>query len=211
MFNDKYGLTQAVLDGRKTMTRRIVPQRMIDVYEDWLDEAMTIALPPGTRFMSITYYLLKHTSYCIGEMVAIAQSYKDIAEPQDEAQNVLGLYKVSDRLLSMEEMGAGWNNKLFVKSSLMLHHIRITNVKIEHLQDISDDDCMREAVYPYYYGDIEEKKHYGIPPNGYSFDGIDCHYPTPRKAFASLIDKVSGKGVWKSNPWVFAYEFKLID
>lgn len=31
------------------------------------------------------------------------------------------------------------------------------------------------------------------------------------KAFAALIDKVSGKGTWDSNPWVFVYEFKLID
>ena len=30
-------------------------------------------------------------------------------------------------------------------------------------------------------------------------------------AFAALIDKVSGKGTWKKNPWVFAYSFELID
>lgn len=32
MFNDKYGLTQAVLEGRKTMTRRTVPQSVLDYY-----------------------------------------------------------------------------------------------------------------------------------------------------------------------------------
>ena len=29
-------------------------------------------------------------------------------------------------------------------------------------------------------------------------------------AFATLIDKVSGKGTWESNPWCFCYEFKLV-
>ena len=31
------------------------------------------------------------------------------------------------------------------------------------------------------------------------------------EAFAALIDKVSGKGTWKSNPWVFVYEFELMN
>lgn len=40
-----------------------------------------------------------------------------------------------------------------------------------------------------------------------------CHktFKTPKEAFASLIDKVSGKDTWKSNPYVFVYEFKLIE
>lgn len=35
-------------------------------------------------------------------------------------------------------------------------------------------------------------------------------YDTPREAFADLIEKVSGIGTWKSNPYVFAYEFELV-
>ena len=35
MFNDKYGLTQAVLEGRKTITRRTIPQGMIEKYYEW--------------------------------------------------------------------------------------------------------------------------------------------------------------------------------
>lgn len=36
-------------------------------------------------------------------------------------------------------------------------------------------------------------------------------YYTPREAFADLIDKVLGKGIWLNNPYVFCYSFKLID
>lgn len=32
-----------------------------------------------------------------------------------------------------------------------------------------------------------------------------------REAFAYLIDMVSGKGTWESNPWVVAYSFELVD
>lgn len=40
----------------------------------------------------------------------------------------------------------------------------------------------------------------------YAKNGFD----TPREAFAALIDKVSGKGTWESNPYVWAYEFELM-
>lgn len=36
-------------------------------------------------------------------------------------------------------------------------------------------------------------------------------FPTPREAFAALIDKISGKGTWENNPWVVAYSFELVD
>ena len=35
-------------------------------------------------------------------------------------------------------------------------------------------------------------------------------YETPREAYAALIDKVSGKGTWQNNPYVFVYDFELI-
>ena len=81
--------------------------------------------------------------------------------------------------------------------------IRITNVRVERLQDISDEDCLREGV-------IED-----CPGVQYSFPteiGYCGQYPfeTPREAFAALIDRLSGKGTWKSNPWVFVYEFELV-
>lgn len=204
LFNDKFGLTQAVLDGRKTMTRRIVPQRMIDAYEDWLDEAMTIALPSGTRFMPIADYLLKRTSYKVGEVVAVAQSYKTITD-EFRAHQCIQLAK-----------HPGWKNKMFVKADLMPHHIRITNVKIERLQDISDEECLREGVEfskeRYEYDGTKSYFVQGITRIGSRWNRMFCkHFDTPREAFAALIDKVSGKGAWESNPWVFAYEFELVD
>lgn len=40
---------------------------------------------------------------------------------------------------------------------------------------------------------------------------IDTKVRWAKETFAHLIDRVSGKGTWESNPWVFAYEFELID
>lgn len=105
----------------------------------------------------------------------------------------------------------GVNSEVVAKYSLncadaMTHHIRIINVKIERLQDIDDEDCFKEGIYASNSHEIG----YGIPWV-YEYKKSKMAYYTPREAFADLIDKVSGKGTWESNPYVFVYEFKLID
>ena len=99
----------------------------------------------------------------------------------------------------------GWNNKMFVKAELMKHHIRITDVKLHRLQDISDEDILREGVWQFY----DNKKIFYISKN--TGNSLTVNFPSAREAFAYLIDKVSGKGTWESNPWVFAYSFELVD
>lgn len=101
---------------------------------------------------------------------------------------------------------AGWNNKMFVKADLMPHHIKITNISVERLQDISDDDCLSEGIDSSNGFEIG----YGIDWV-YQFQNDNRSYFTPREAFAALIDKIGKRGDWQRNPWVFVYEFKLID
>ena len=125
--------------------------------------------------------------YKVGEIVAIAQRYADInIEPFPFCE-------------------AGWRNKMRVKADLMPHQIKITNVRIQHLQDISEDDCLAEGVYKGQCGSIDTHL-----MDAYYYRGNIQPYCTPREAYAALIDKVSGKGTWEHNPWVFVYEFELV-
>lgn len=173
MFNDKYGLTEAVLEGRKTMTRRIVRH------------------PKEVDINGYKYLETEKLRYKVGEVVAVAQAYKDT-------------FGNPDFLFGHKP---GWSNKMFVSADLMPHQIRITNVRIERLQDISDEDCFREGIYKKTLcppGDIDYFYH-SKPRSKWEV------YPSAREAFAALIDKVSGKGTWASNPWVFVYEFELVN
>lgn len=193
-FKDSGGLnlTQAVLDGRKTMTRRNVP---IQVYADAIEYARYESNSIRARFE----YILKHSPYKVGEIVAIQQAYKDIP-----AIVVSSSYDCR-RLSGM----AGWTNKMFVKAEYMPHHIRITDVKVERLQDISDEDCMREGVICDDVPFVEDNFH--IIPTRYIKHSRGNYWVTPREAFAALIDKVSGRGTWNSNPLMWCYSFELVD
>ena len=206
MFNDKYHLTKAVLDGRKTQTRRIVPQSLIDKYEEWYDDICCIARPAGSTIETINHWLLrKHVKYYIGEVVAVAQSYRDCGGFSE-----FGKSRWEIIAASVGAANGGWNNKMFVRSDIMPHQIRITDVRVERLQDISDEDCLKEGVVK------DTCKTYF---NGYTVKfSLDQYnnilssewFRTPREAFAHLINKVSRKDTWESNPYVFVYDFELV-
>ena len=189
MFNDKFGLTQAVLDGRKTMTRRIS--------EDQIRNSIFCK----SGYESIHGYEIK-PKYKVGEVVAIAQSYRDSGYSPDS----LDRHPKDLSIRGFLKDSAGWNNKMFVKSYACKHHIKITNVKIERLQDISDEDCLKEGVI-HAYTDNNGIKIYHTPHTKRGYLSTDV----AQQAFSFLIDKVSGKGTWESNPFVFAYEFVLVD
>lgn len=216
MFNDRYGLTQAVLEGRKTMTRRI-----IDIPDDCSVEC--VEMPDGDRLSHVTKkgcrdvelkngVILKNSympcvpKYKIGETVAVAQSYYEIYE---ELKRTHGSSSSVTRKFFHRYIQGGRmpvSNKMFVRSDLMLHQIRINDIEVERLQDCSDDDILKEGILRLNDGD---------PMDGYffydRFYNIKSCYNTPRLAFVSLIDKVSGKGTWDTNPWVFAYYFELVN
>ena len=197
MFNDRYGLTQAVLEGRKAMTRRIATElnhpNITDISEWGVDnngKAMLL-ITYGTGLQEDVY-----PNFQIGEEVAVAQAYKDTDVLYFNAYLPDGLKRHKEMLSS-----PGYRNKMFVKAEYMPHSIRITNIKVERLQDISDVDAIKEGIY-----DANDF----MNPGAYTYFGGTNIYKTPHEAFASIIDRISGKGTWERNPWVYAYEFELI-
>lgn len=198
MFNDRYDLTQAVLEGRKTQTRRIAyKQNGVIVFDDEdfqlkkLDNGRTLLTLRGNRF--------KAARYKLGETIAIAQKYDDLVK-DDEFYRLCGIHGMPLECIKYEK---GCTNKMFVRADLMPHHIRITRIRVERLQDISEEDCLAEGIW--------RAHEVGLEGVTYWYTRLaNSPYRTAREAYAALIDKISGKGTWQSNPYVFVYDFELI-
>lgn len=182
MFTDS--LTKAILRGDKTMTRRIVPEGTIRMAK------MEVEVIGG----ELSERIKEHAYYCYMDKVAIAQRYKDAINPLDWVNTLI--YKDEK----------GWENKMFVRADMMPHQIEITDIKLERLQDISDGDCLREGIFARH--DVIDTQMRDVIR--YQYPDTPHLFKTPKEAFAHLIDKVSKKGTWASNPFVFAYSFKLI-
>lgn len=191
MFSDKYGLTQAVLEGRKTQTRRIADTagRLRDItVRQALEE-----INKGRACLFDEGRPLALSAYKLGETIAIAQKYADLAYDGEFF-----------RLLGKVIFEKGCYNKMFVKADFMPHRIRITNIRVERLQDISEEDCLKEGIW--------RDANVGLKGTTYWYHGLaNSSFRTPQQAYASLINRISGKGTWESNPYVFVYNFELID
>lgn len=195
MFNDRYGLTQAVISGRKTVTRRIIdPQGKYEKLRWW---------QPCLEFEECLYGYTENEGwevieprYNVGEIVAVAQRYDSFLHPNN------GVIEHDYQTTALASKG--WDNKMFVKADLMPHQIQIRDLRIERLQDISDD-YFKEGITLLASADD------GRIQWGYADEHLRYYmFDSPREAFASLIDKVSGKGTWDRNPFVWRIEFQLV-
>lgn len=183
MFNDKYGLTKAVLSGYKTVTRRIM-NRQPD--------------PDDIAYMEPKDYPCQ-PPYKVGEIVAVAQRYSTIAAGHPDVDTFL-LQVAKAHKISIESVQdfEGWNNKMFTKVELIPHQIQILDIRPKRLQDITEEDCMKEGV------------RFVENSDGYFSNGISDGYTTPISAFAALIDEISGRRIWERNPFVWRIGFKLV-
>lgn len=232
MFDDHYGLERAVLEGRKTMTRRIVPEKLQATFdacskgvlvipvsaipedlsieefaEQWCKQQgkprlVTVKDEPDIQYIDGPVMVMEHSRYQKGDEVAIAQRYFDIALDTLDSNCDKEKYKAFKRAVESDNLHeqSGWGNKMFVRADLMPHRIRITDIKVERLCDISPDDAMREGI----------SSHTDDKGTWYEVKGTTIVRYDPVEAFAELINKISGKGTWDKNPWVFAYTFELV-
>lgn len=127
MFNDDYGLTQAVIEHRKTMTRKIIP--LTDADKTYLETAFDWELRESV-------IIDRYAKYKVGEVVAVAQSYKSVFK-ESLSYTIPRWHWLDDHIGEK-----GFGNKMFVKACEMPHQIQITDIKIERLQDISEEDYL---------------------------------------------------------------------
>lgn len=168
MFNDRYGLTQAVLSGRKTMTRRIITCHKsfkgewvagFHVYKRQSDGAILeypCMYDADERDFDGGQILPK---YKIGEIVAVAQCYASIVDELEDPKNFVCMEHWESASPKRAHYCSflhhpGMTNKMFVSADEMPHQIRITNVRVEKLQDIGDVDCLVESVQRSNFGNV---------------------------------------------------------
>ena len=196
MFRDKFDLTDLVLFGKKTQTRDVIKiqDERINHLRGWnLDYEFAEFGRAGEEPLRVC------SKYYVGEVVAVAMSYKSIYE------KVAKTWEYAEEYKREHENLAGWNNKMFTNTKMPFAQIKITNIRVERLQDISEADCLKEGVL----GSAKYVTPYGIVQKN-THKWVFFFYSTPREAYVALIDGIYGKGTWDSNSYVFVYDFELV-
>ena len=188
-------LFHAVIEGRKTQTRRIIKPQPDD---EGLHDHTKFPMSFHPSYNMVGFWgTVEETGeskqfnprYKLGDTVYLKEPYYEF-----DLETILYKYRgdfVGDAHDSQKNMV--WENKLFMPAKYARYFIEITGVYVERLQDISDEDCLREGIL---LSDIDKPPHY-------DFD-------TPQEAYAALINNINGEGTWDRNPYVWVYDFKLV-
>ena len=203
MFNEKYGLQRAVLSRTKTKTRRDGKK----VEKQYAFYVVANEMKGKEDYLSLEEFAISKSPYKVGDIVAIQQSYKELLEEEYMPTSI-----ENEVIRMVEQNHIGCTNKMYVKAELMPHHVRITEVRFEQLKCISDEECLEEGIYrrdDMINSNMEDVVRYTFEN---CFErGVFKTYSTPRDAFASLIDKISGKGTWEKNEYVYVYGIERVD
>jgi hypothetical protein len=184
-------MVQAIMEGRKTQTRRIVKDSMLQENNGKYDE----------EFLLLT---VKKCPYGeVGDVLWVRETFNSDYGFKDMEGNVVPpgiLYKAK---VSSLPNGLKWKPSIFMPKSIARIWLQITSIKVERLKDISEEDAKAEGVEKIADYGTTGYKLYTEPEASYS--DIDAKH-----SFESLWESINGRESWDSNPWVWVIEFKQI-
>lgn len=187
-------MVRAILEGRKTQTRRIckptpagtmMPHKLLDDrffkkehIGKWLWETASGEYlgycpygQPGDRLWVRETFLIEHSCH------------KNFYEYRADYSDTIALDVI-------------WRPSIFMPREACRLMLEVTDVRVERLQDISEEDAIAE----------------GIAMPNYAEEAIrDIHFPEPTEIYMMLWESINGKGSWDKNPWVWVIEFKKIE
>lgn len=179
-------MVRAILDGRKTQTRRIIkPQPKYLIGDE--RRRLNIKHNPGLKdlFLRISKYGQ------LGDRLWVRETWK-----YWRIDGGLVIYKADKH--DDVKANAKWKPSIHMPRLASRITLEILNVRVERLNDISEQEALAEGVRR--YGEEPIAK-YGI------------EYPlmlTAKNAFAWLWESINGPDSWELNPWVWVIEFKRV-
>lgn len=187
-------MVKAILDGQKTMTRRVN-----SIGEYYISDKKCPYGVVGDRlWVRETWYYEEH-------MHDSTEGMPDL--PCGLYSHRL-VYKAdcTDYPVNVGVGRQGWRPSIFMPRWASRILLEVTDVKVERLQDITEEDAAKEGInqHPYEYAD---STYYDERPE---IAGLEANIA----AFAGLWDSINGRKpgkAWNDNPWVWVVEFRRVE
>jgi hypothetical protein len=185
LFNTE--MVRAILDGRKTMTRRIVKNEKIFQAAAKIGEISSALIDKRELEKHDLSYILQFCPFgTVGDGLWVRETW---SEYEDNYFYRASIDLLEDKELDQMKYGFNkWKPSLFMPKSACRLKLRITNIRVERLNDISRGDAMQE----------------GCP-----FQNL-AKVNNPISWFMNLWESINGKGSWDKNPWVWVVEFEKL-
>ena len=204
LFNTE--MVRANLDGRKTCTRRLVSSRQfLGMLPDKCKNAAPDEFLKGKRMMFKPYcdmtdaeliMTVYKAPYELGDILYVRETW--CALPVNEAGHMRGhsvYYYKADGDLRPEGWRGKWKPSIHMPKEAARIWLKVTDVSVERLNDITDKGAEREGAQPDYPFDYDVDK----------WPNLD-HF---KKIWNSTIKKSDlDRYGWDANPWVWVVEFE---
>lgn len=226
LFNTE--MVRAILDGRKAQTRRVIK------IPSYLWENPTILQPDCCAMFHYgaggcqnhsSIPLFVNSKYCIGDILWVRETWTYgrvvgesdeygnsefwLEQTQKEEDEKCIFYKADMDEAIREGISfkdVFWKPSIHMPKEHARIFLRVTNARVERLQDIETSDMLKEGVSE--YKNYEEFRNNHDPRNAKDF------VQARNKIVNDLItlwNSINGKGAWEENPFVFVYEFQRIE
>lgn len=209
-------MIQAKLAGRKTQTRRVMKHQLTcdhssHIEADWKDKPIqwsTIGLQHGKAYCA-----------CCGNGIQFSKDWSGINCPYGKVGDILWaretfckdldveggfLFKATNPEAECEDGdGSPWKPSIHMPKEASRIWERITDIRVERLQDISSDDCFAEGI------DAENEDY--CEAEHYQLGGSPIRGDRPERfAYFALWDKINGPGSVDLNPWVWVITTEIL-
>lgn len=222
LFNTE--MVRAILDGRKTVTRRVIKPHYKDGDAGFRINRRTV----DGVITGVEYYdeeecgtdRYVNPPYQVGDILYVRETWARLVTAKDgEMQSERYVYKATDEYPFGE---SGYIVKFRWKSSIHMPReaariwLKVTDVRVERLQEITNEGCKAEGTNLDEWYEYDEWQHQ--TGDGCVADGIPVKFATLRDFFGSRIWNSTIKNEdeyyrygWDANPWVWVIEFERIE
>lgn len=223
LFNTE--MVQAILDSKKTVTRRCI--KGLDrnaLFIGWKTSSGNEKSYGTATFELDGHYIDCKPKYLIGDQLYVRETWSELKN--NDKSHKKYVYKATDTFPFEKGDFANfrWHPSIHMPKEAARLFLRVTDVRIEQMSDMLESDCEKEGIRTFTKDGILKK--YAVCEKWWEnyhrshknlFRGTPWQdMPTSIfKAFSFFWDSTQKKSEllkygWSANPWVWVYEFELI-
>jgi len=198
LFNTE--MVQAILDGRKTVTRRVIPEKVVDAYydyDDWCNAVM-----PRDISCTRTYekqYFMDRARCAVGDILYVRETWAPCATIDSWLDDVnLYAYRANYGTTKDDSFPPSmfkWRPSIHMPKEAARIFLRVTDVRVERLQEITEEQAIKEGATPVPLNDVE----FALAINNFAYMWDSIIKPVEIDQFG-----------WGANPWVWVIKFERI-
>lgn len=207
-------MVKAILEGRKTQTRRIVRDVVLPYHNGFILESTDKKQKLNDAMFSnsidattASIYQYARPPYLIGDQLWVRETWCTVPEHDNMRPSHMPVNSPVWYRAQTDDDISKWRPSIFMPRWASRITLEVTGVRVERLQDITEEDAKAEGVEP--IGECDTQAMRKLLYKDYS--GEKEHVILAGYSFQTLWNSINyARAPWESNPWVWVIEFEVV-